>query len=63
MSEEHRLLRKLMARQDLSRAETAGLVSTQLREDAGGWRQLAFSVAAQTKGETLDELLGILDGM
>jgi anthranilate phosphoribosyltransferase len=63
MSEEHRLLRKLMARQDLSRAETAELVSTQLREDAGGWRLLAFSVAAQTKGETLDELLGILDGM
>jgi anthranilate phosphoribosyltransferase len=63
MSEEHRLLRKLMARQDLSRAETAELVSTQLREDAGGWRLLAFSVASQTKGETLDELLGILDGM
>jgi anthranilate phosphoribosyltransferase len=63
MSEEHRLLRKLMARQDLSRAETAELVSTQLREDAGGWRLLAFSVAAQTKGETLEELLGILDGM
>src|SRR5260370_4008955 len=63
MSEEHRLLRKLMARQDLSRAETAELVSTQLREDAGGWRLLAFSVAAQTKGETLDELLGMLDGM
>ena len=63
MSEEHRLVRKLMARQDLSRAETAGLVSTQLREDASGWRLLAFSVAAQTKGETLDELLGILDGM
>ena len=38
MIEEHRLLRKLMARQDLSRAETAGLVSTQLREDASGWR-------------------------
>lgn len=63
MNEEHRLLRKLMARQDLSRAEIAGLVSTQLREDVSGWRLLAFSVAAQTKGETLDELLGILDGM
>jgi anthranilate phosphoribosyltransferase len=63
MNEELRLLRKLMARQDLNRAETAGLVATQLREDAAGWRLLAFSVAAQTKGETLDELLGILDGM
>src|SRR5258708_11292974 len=63
MNEERRLLRKLMARQDLSRAETSDLVSAQLREDAGGWRLLAFSVAAQTKGETLDELLGILDGM
>ena len=63
MSEEHRLLRKMMARQDLSRAETAALVGAQLREDASGWRFLAFSVAAQTKGETLDELLGIYDGM
>ena len=63
MSDEHRLLRKMMARQDLSRAETADLVSTQLREDASGWRLLAFSVAAQTKGETVEELLGIFDGM
>jgi anthranilate phosphoribosyltransferase len=63
MSQEARLLRKLMSRQDLSRAETAALVATQLREDASGWRLLAFSVAAQTKGETVDELLGILDGM
>jgi anthranilate phosphoribosyltransferase len=63
MSEELRLIRKLMARQDLSRAEAASLASTQLREDAAGWRLLAFSVAAETKGETADELLGILDGM
>lgn len=63
MGVESPLIHKLMARQDLSRAETAELVSTQLREDAAGWRMLAFSVAAQTKGETLDELLGILDGM
>lgn len=63
MSEEIRLIRKLMARQDLSRAEAAVLASTQLREDAAGWRLLAFSVAAETKGETLDELLGVLDGM
>src|SRR5262245_52472726 len=62
-SEEHRLIRKLTARQDLSRAETAALVGTQLRDDSSGWRLLAFSVAAQTKGETLDELLGIFDGM
>jgi len=60
---EAQLIRKLMARQDLSRDEAAELVSTQLREDATGWRLLAFSVAAQTKGETRDELLGILDGM
>ena len=63
MIEEARLLRKLMVRQDLSRAETALLVDSQLREDVSGWRLLAFSVAVQTKGETLDELLGILDGM
>jgi anthranilate phosphoribosyltransferase len=63
MSEELRLIRRLMARQDLSRAEAAWLAATQLREDAAGWRLLAFSVAAETKGETHDELLGILDGM
>jgi anthranilate phosphoribosyltransferase len=63
MSEERRLLRKMMARQDLSRAETAALVAAHLRDDSSGWRLLAFSVAAQTKGETLDELLGIYDGM
>jgi anthranilate phosphoribosyltransferase len=63
MSEELRLIRKIMARQDLSRAEAAALAGNQLREDSAGWRLLAFSIAAETKGETEDELLGILDGM
>ena len=57
------LLRRLMAREDLTRREAALLVEEILRDDADGWRILAFSVAAETKGETLDEMMGILDGM
>lgn len=57
------LVRRLMARQDLSRAETAGLLETLLREDATGFKLLAWSVASQTKGETVDELLGMCDAM
>jgi anthranilate phosphoribosyltransferase len=57
------LLRKLMSRQDLTRAESADLLETLLRTDAEGWRLLAFSVASQTKGETVDELLGMWDAM
>ena len=57
------LLRQLMARQDLTRPQAAQLVQELLRDDEAGWRILAFSVAAQTKGETLDEMMGILDAM
>ena len=28
-----------------------------------GWRLLAYSVASQTKGETVDEILGMFDAM
>ncbi|HKV07095.1 MAG TPA: hypothetical protein VJ725_03090 [Thermoanaerobaculia bacterium] len=57
------LVRRLMARQDLSRAETTALLETLLREDSTGWKLLAFSVASQTKGETVAELLGMCDAM
>jgi anthranilate phosphoribosyltransferase len=54
-------LRKLMTRQDLTRAESADLLEGLLRHDAEGWMLLAFSVASQTKGETVEELLGMWD--
>jgi anthranilate phosphoribosyltransferase len=57
------LLRKLMSREDLTREESAELLVTLLRTDTEGWRLLAFSVASQTKGETLDELLGMFDAL
>jgi anthranilate phosphoribosyltransferase len=57
------LIRKLMARQDLSRRESAALLGSLLRNDPEGWRFLAFSVASLTKGETLEELLGMFDAL
>ena len=57
------LIRKLMSRQDLTRGESAELLEALLRQDDEGWRLLAYSVAAQTKGETVDELLGMFDAM
>jgi anthranilate phosphoribosyltransferase len=57
------LVRKLMSRQNLSRAESAELLETILRQDSQGWKILAFSVASQTKGETVEELLGMCDAM
>ncbi|HKH49469.1 MAG TPA: hypothetical protein VKM72_32800, partial [Thermoanaerobaculia bacterium] len=57
------LVRKLMSRQNLSRAESAELLETILRQDSQGWKFLAFSVASQTKGETVEELLGMCDAM
>lgn len=63
MSTHAPLLRKMMARQDLTRAESAALLEDLLRHDTEGWKLLAFSVASQTKGETLDELLGMCDAM
>lgn len=63
MSAHAPLLRKIMARQDLTRAESAELLEDLLRNDTEGTKLLAFSVASQTKGETLDELLGMCDAM
>ncbi|HVT18739.1 MAG TPA: hypothetical protein VHQ90_21470 [Thermoanaerobaculia bacterium] len=63
MSDYPSLIRKVMARQDMSRNEAAEIAGHLLREDAEGWQFTAFSVAAETKGETLDEMLGILDAM
>jgi len=57
------LIRKLMAREALSRAESRGLVRSLLETDAEGYELLAFSVASQTKGETAEEMLGFLDAM
>ena len=56
-------IRKLMSRQNLSRAESAELLETLLREDRHGWKILAFSVASQAKGETVEELLGMCDAL
>jgi anthranilate phosphoribosyltransferase len=63
MTPETVLIRKLMARQDLTRAESAELLESLLRHDTEGWRFLAYSVASQTKGETVEELLGIWDAL
>ena len=57
------LTRKLMSRQNLTRAESAELVEDLLRKDSDGWKLLAYSVASQTKGETVEELLGMFDAM
>jgi anthranilate phosphoribosyltransferase len=57
------LIRKLMTRQDLTRAESADLMADIMSTDTEGWRFLAFSVASQTKGEIAEELLGMYDGM
>jgi anthranilate phosphoribosyltransferase len=57
------LIRKLMARQDLTRAESRELLRSVLQVDDEGWKILAFSVASQTKGETAEEMLGFLDAM
>ena len=57
------LIRKLMAKQDLARDESAALLGSLLRTDEEGWRFLAFSVASQTKGETVDEMLGMFDAL
>jgi anthranilate phosphoribosyltransferase len=57
------LIRKMMSRQNLTRGESAELLEALLRQDSDGWRFLAYSVASQTKGETVDELLGVHDAM
>jgi len=57
------LIRKMMSRQNLTRSESAELLETILRQDGEGWKLLAYSVASQTKGETVDEILGMFDAM
>jgi anthranilate phosphoribosyltransferase len=56
-------IRKLMSRQDLDRGESAAVMETLLRQDTQGWKLLAYSVASQTKGETVEEILGMFDAM
>ncbi|MFL6291248.1 MAG: anthranilate phosphoribosyltransferase [Thermoanaerobaculia bacterium] len=57
------LIRKMMSRQNLTRAESAELLEAILRTDDEGWKLLAYSVASQTKGETVEEILGMFDAM
>ncbi len=57
------LIRKMMSRQNLTRAESADVLEAVLRGDSEGWKILAYSVASQTKGETVDEILGMFDAM
>ena len=57
------LIRKMMSRQNLTRAESAELLEVILQTDSEGWRLLAYSVASQTKGETVEEILGMFDAM
>lgn len=57
------LIRKMMSRQNLTRAESAELLETILRTDDEGWKILAYSVASQTKGETVEEILGMFDAL
>ena len=57
------LIRKMMSRQNLTRAESAEVLETILRSDGEGWKLLAYSVASQTKGETVEEILGMFDAM
>lgn len=57
------LIRKMMSRQNLTRAESAELLETVVRDDGEGWKMLAYSVASQTKGETVEEILGMFDAL
>lgn len=63
MNPEALLIRKMMSRQNLTRAESAEVLETILRNDHEGWQILAYAVASQTKGETVDEMLGMFDAM
>jgi anthranilate phosphoribosyltransferase len=63
MTPEVLLIRKMMSRQNLTRAESAELLETILKTDDEGWKLLAYSVASQTKGETVDEILGMFDAL
>lgn len=63
MNPEALLIRKMMSRQNLTRAESAEVLETILRKDQEGWQILAYAVASQTKGETVEEMLGMIDAM
>ena len=63
MKSEALLIRKMMSRQNLTRAESAEVLETILRNDHEGWQILAYAVASQTKGETVEEMLGMFDAM
>jgi anthranilate phosphoribosyltransferase len=57
------LLTELLARRDLSAAQTRAAMSTILAGEATPAQLIGFCVALQAKGETPDELAGLLDAV
>jgi anthranilate phosphoribosyltransferase len=56
-------LTRLLNREDLTRAEAAELLSAMLAEDASDSQIAATLVALSAKGETVEELAGMADGL
>src|SRR5215210_6566052 len=54
---------RLMRREDLSRAEANGLLDALLNGDATDGQIAATLIALKLKGETVDELAGLAEGM
>lgn len=57
------LIQKIIGGNNLSRKESKDILSDLLENDSEGYGFLAYSVASQSKGETIDELLGMLDAL
>lgn len=57
------LARKIMGKENLSRIESQRLIEYLLKNDSSGEKFLAYSIAMQTKGETVEEILGVFDGL
>jgi anthranilate phosphoribosyltransferase len=56
-------MKKLMNKENLTKKQSSELMHELLTKDSTGERFLAYSVASQTKGETIDEFLGIFDSL
>jgi anthranilate phosphoribosyltransferase len=61
--ENHSLVQKIIERHNLSRKDVNELLIDIINKDDEGFRLLSFSIALLTKGETVDELLGIMDAL
>lgn len=61
--ENHSAIQKIVENNNLSRNEIKDLLIKIISEDNSGYHFLAFSVALLTKGESIDELLGIIDAL